>query len=90
MIKTIATLDINFKKFITDILAITTKIDLLFIVADNSYHRCKADWYFYTPYIKSVSFVTFQHIGSSETFNKEIEDELKLKLSSLDFLQNLF
>jgi predicted O-methyltransferase YrrM len=77
-------------KVIAEVIAITQTLELLFIDGDHSYEGCKKDWDFYSPHLKSGSCVIFHDIGWADGVIKVIEEDVKPKLSSFNFLPNMF
>lgn len=72
------------------ILAITNKLDLLFIDGDHSYEGCKADWDLYIDMVKSGGCVIFHDSGWAEGVKRVIEEDAKPIMMNYDSLPNMF
>ena len=72
------------------ILAITNKLDLLFIDGDHSYEGCKADWDLYIDMVKSGGCVIFHDSGWAEGVQRVIEEDAKPIMADYDSLPNMF
>lgn len=73
-----------------EVLAITNKLDLLFIDGDHSYEGCKADWDLYIDMVKSGGCVIFHDSGWAEGVKRVIEEDAKPIMMNYDSLPNMF
>lgn len=73
-----------------EVLAITNKLDLLFIDGDHSYEGCKADWDLYIDMVKSGGCVIFHDSGWAEGVQRVIEEDAKPLMVNYDSLPNMF